>query len=159
EQSRDFPVLLFLGETHDLEGRHGQAADVFTQLRALFRGGDAVRDATARVRLAQVLGHLGRTKDALGVLDELVSEPDAERRYGYYYWWAQYHRGIELRRAGRLDDAEAVLEQVRTAERVGDLGIDAEHQRGVLDVERCKWDEAEKTFRECLRLRDARPLN
>lgn len=150
EESDHFNILLFLGDTLDMEVRYEEAERVFRRMLVITDPADAPGHSTACVRLAMVLDHQGRREEGLRLLDDLVSQPGAKERYAESYWWAQYHRGIFLRQLHRYDDAKAVLESLRSGGGGKGLATSALHQLGTIDMELGELDQAEEKFQRCL---------
>jgi tetratricopeptide (TPR) repeat protein/8-oxo-dGTP pyrophosphatase MutT (NUDIX family) len=159
EQSEDFAVLRFVADTHDMEGQHVQAAQMFERIYWLTKSVDAEAHAEACVRLANVYEHLQQYREALHLLDELVARPDAESAYPSNYWWAHYHRGVMLHRLGEYAAAQTVLETVRQASVDDELRLASLHHLGIIDLERGHLEQSEVKFRQCMLERDASPWN
>ncbi|MFQ5810398.1 MAG: NUDIX domain-containing protein, partial [Armatimonadota bacterium] len=158
EESRSLNVMTFLAETHDMEGRYPDAERAFRRLMRRAAGRHPVAYCEACKGVAMALDHQDRFQEALSVLDDVVSEEDAEARYKRAYWWAQYHRGILLGRLRRYEEARTVLTQVLPAGRRG-LSVSALHQLGVVDLQVGDLAAAEKKFTKCRRRRGSSPYD
>lgn len=152
KESKYTNVAFFLADTHWMEGRYNQALAMFEELRTIAEKKDAMGYYVAAcVKLATVYENLGKPDQALDVLNTLICHPKAEEERSWY-WWTQYHAGINLHKLGQNDCARNVLETVRERAQ-GDLAISALHQLGVIDLEEGKLEQAKEKFEQCLRER------
>lgn len=158
EQSTDLMLVLFLGDTLDMEERFDQAEVLYRRLWTT-TGPDRPRDyATACARLAEILEHQNRPQEGLEITEQFNAQPGLRERCGRtYYWWVQYQRGICLRRLHRYDEAVALFAQVGAAESGHE--VSALHQLGVIDLELNRLDEAKAKFEEGLRRRSGQKWN
>jgi tetratricopeptide (TPR) repeat protein len=141
-------LILFLGNTLDMERRYREAEEVFRQGREQFHAEDDPAYAILSIRLAIVYDHQDRLDEALAVLQSLTEPPEQESCYGANYWWARYQLGVVRRRQGSFKEATAVFQQVHAAgssHRAGAL-----HQLGVVALEQRAFDEAERLFHRFL---------
>jgi 8-oxo-dGTP pyrophosphatase MutT (NUDIX family)/predicted negative regulator of RcsB-dependent stress response len=135
-----------------MEGRYDQALALIEELRTIAeKTGDMGVYVAASVKLARVYENLGEPDQALDVLKTLICHPKAEEERSWY-WWAQYHIGINLHKLSRSDCARNVLEKVRERGQ-GDLALSALHQLGVIDLEEGRLEQAKEKFEQCLRER------
>lgn len=158
EASEHSALMLFLGESHDMENRFAQAERIFRRMLSLTDPSNAAAYSTALVRLATVLDHQNNLDEALQVL-EPITTPDAAQRYGYNYWWAQYHRGIFMRRLRRYTDAQGVLDCLRREQAGKSMAIAATHQLAVIDLESGHFPEAEEKLSLCIKERSKNEWN
>jgi 8-oxo-dGTP pyrophosphatase MutT (NUDIX family)/tetratricopeptide (TPR) repeat protein len=128
--------LLFLAGTHDMEERFDDAERVLQRLLEIVGPGGGERYCTVCIELALVLEHQGRYADALSRLNRAIEQPDAQARYGEQYWRLQHHRGNQLRRLGRLEEAQKVLRDIRQKAAGRDLATAALHHLAVIDLTR-----------------------
>ena len=149
ESRRHLHVMLFLGDTHNMEGRQEDAIRVFKRMKRQARGRSHFAYATGCNRLAYIYEQQERLGDAMRELDEVVLKRDAQARYGPYYLWALHLRGIVLRRLGRYDEARDALDRVARGSRLPGHPTSARHQLGIIDMELGDLDEAEQEFLRC----------
>lgn len=154
EQSNDLPLVLFLGDTHDMEERFDQAEAVFRRFAATTSPNDPVPFATACARLAYILEHEDRMHEALEWTDRFNAEQDmATRCDPVYYWWVNFQRSVSLRRLYRYDEATDLLEKTRSSGAHTGQNLSALHNLGVIDLELGRLPQAETKFQQCLKER------
>ncbi|MBM4025289.1 MAG: NUDIX domain-containing protein [Planctomycetes bacterium] len=158
EQSTDLTLVLFLGDTLDMEERFDRAEAIYRQLWETAAPTHPREYATACARLTEVLEHQDRPQEGLAIADRFNARPDLRERCGsVYYWWVQYQRAICLRRLHRYDEAVALLEEVGAAE--AGHQVSALHQRGVIDLEVNRLAEAQTKFELGLKRRPGHKWN
>lgn len=154
EKSKNIKIMLFLGETHDMETQYDAAELIFIKMKARAKKlGYNQSYSTACLRMAAVWEHRGRPKKALKILNNLISEPDAKKKFKSNYWWAKYQMAINLRLCGEYNEAKDVLLKLKKIKYVGGLLISVLHQLGVIYLEMEQFDKAEKKFSRCMRRR------
>jgi 8-oxo-dGTP pyrophosphatase MutT (NUDIX family)/tetratricopeptide (TPR) repeat protein len=158
EESDNFNVMYFLAEAHDKENDNLKAERVLRKMLETLNPEDRANYTVACVKLADVLDHADRPADALQILEEFISLTDAEKLYGRGYVWANYHKGICLRRVKRYDEARAVLERLHKAGD-GGIAIASLHQLAIIDIEQGNFAEAEKKLMVCKSERDKDEFN
>jgi tetratricopeptide (TPR) repeat protein/8-oxo-dGTP pyrophosphatase MutT (NUDIX family) len=164
EGHNHFRVMLFLGNTLDMDLRFDDAEGVFARMLAAAGPGRPEEYATAHIRMAYVLEHQSqikeaeghllegqcKLKDALDLVEGLLQEPGAKERLGRDYYWALHHQGICLWRMGRYDEASQALEEILAAGiRGAGLTTGPLHQLGIIDLHLGRYRKAEEKFETC----------
>ena len=115
-----------------MAGRHVQAVDI---CRAILRGLDVDDDpetyGAVLVRLVSFLDHAGSYQTGIDEVDAFINEM-TEQPADLGCAWLRYHKGICLRKLGRLDEAAAIFESLEN--RDGDFEASCLHQRGVVEL-------------------------
>ena len=173
EESDEFAIMLFLGETYNMENDYVRAEFIFGKMAETTTLDDnPKRYVAARVRLASVLSERGRSEEALAILEKLLSEIESNaavpRRY---YWWAMYHKGVCLRRLKRWADSKETLHAVRSGDEGSGSWTSSLHQLAVVDIEEAlllgdgtrerkgKLKDAEEKLKQCLHERGDQSWN
>ena len=165
ENSSDPDVMIFIGDTLDMERRFDDAENIFSEILQRINISNPAYPA-ACIRFSVEKEHKKEHEIAICKLDKLISELDEliskfdksdipqqhKERYCEDYWWAHYQKAINLIGLGREYHEEAidVLNKVHDNLNGKERSTSALHQLGVIDLEKEKFEEAEKKFKQCL---------
>ncbi len=155
-------AILFRGETLEMEQRLDEAAAVYRSHC------DRVTDPqegeiyfAVRVALAVVQDRMQppQSEAALVIVDSMLEYPSFEQDYPKSYWRTRYQRGVILSRLRRDQEAIEALQLVEEQPEYDDLATSAIYQRGVVELNQQRYDDAENTFRTSLQRRGNDPFD
>ncbi len=150
EQSDNSKILVFLGETYDMEEQFDKSETVFGKLLERTGASNPNLYATVCSRLAFVLEHQKRYQEALEITQTFNKAPDIKKKCEpRHYWWVQYQQAVCLLRLYRFDDATDLLEMIFRFDTHSGHGISALHQLGVIDQELGRLAQAEEKYQQC----------
>lgn len=156
EGSSHCNVMLFLADTHFLEGRPAESSSVFERMMVVSRGVSSAEYSRSCLGLANVLQYgCGEPERAQDILKELIAAEEAEARFGVNHWWARYQQASCLRQLGQRQQSRAILDSVHAhcSEAHEAVATAALHQLANLDLEEGDVTTAETRFKRCLELR------
>ncbi len=151
--SDGFRIGLFEAIARDMQGQSG-ATEMCEKILEDLSLLDAKSQAIARVWLAIFHDHQHNRRTALRILNDLLNEDDAQRRYNEVFWWGMYQKGVILLGMSLTEQAEEVLTTVYKTARWQAHQVAALHQLGVISLTRGDYNSAENRFYECLRRRE-----